>query len=155
MPILPVPPVVADTAELDSPCTCFRLRKLSRTLSQRYDAALAPAGLNINQYSILRRADRTRHTMGSLASELGMDRTTLSRDLKHLLDAGWLRTVAGDDARQKVIALTATGKRVLSRAYPLWRDVQTEVEALVGGVPALAALHAELDAATMRLDTRA
>ena len=36
-----------------SPCTCFRMRKLTRLMSQRYDRRLAAAGINVNQYSIL------------------------------------------------------------------------------------------------------
>lgn len=140
------------TAAPASPCTCFRLRKLSRLLSQRYDAALAPAGLNVNQYSILRRAERTPHAVGSLAIDLGMDRTTLSRDLRPLVDAGWLRVdAAKDDARRKRIVVTAAGRRAIARARPLWRKAQAEVEALVGGGGALAALHAGIDLATARV----
>lgn len=148
----PTPPAPADDpAAMGSPCTCFRLRKLSRMLSQRYDAALAPAGLNVNQYSILRRADRAPHSVGSLAAELGMDRSTLSRDLKHLVDAGWLRSVACEDARRRRLVVTASGKRRIARAHPLWRTIQAEVEALVGGQGALASLHAQIDAATARV----
>lgn len=134
-----------------SHCTCFRLRKLSRLLSQRYDAALAPAGINVNQLSILRRADHAPRTIGSLAAELGMDRTTLTRDLRHLVDARWIRLVPGDDARQKRIVVTAAGRRAVERAIPLWRVAQDAVDGLLGE-PALARLHADLDAATLRLD---
>ncbi|WP_238346049.1 MarR family winged helix-turn-helix transcriptional regulator [Luteimonas saliphila] len=152
MYMAPTPPAPADDpATTGSPCTCFQLRKLSRLLSQRYDAALAPAGLNVNQYSILRRADRAPHSVGSLAAELGMDRSTLSRDLKHLVDAGWLRSVACEDARRRRLVVTASGKRRIARAHPLWRTVQAEVEALVGGHGALANLHAQIDAATARV----
>ncbi len=148
------PPLPDKASAFVSPCTCFRLRKLSRLLSQRYDAALAPAGLNINQYSILRRAERTPHAIGSLAGELGMDRTTLSRDLRPLADAGWLRLVAGnDDARRRRIVVTAAGRRAIARAEPLWREAQAEIETLVGGGVALSALHAGIDAATARVDT--
>lgn len=137
-----------------SACTCFRLRKLSRMLSQRYDAALAPAGINVNQLSILRRADHAPHTIGALAAGLGMDRTTLTRDLKHLIDARWIRLAPGDDARQKRIVVTAMGKRTVERALPLWRKVQGEVDGLLGH-PALARLHADLDTAMQRLERTA
>ena len=143
----------ADTPlPIASPCTCFRLRKLSRLLTQRYDAALAPAGLNVNQYSILRRADRLPQSITSLAIELGMERSTLSRDLKHLVDAGWLRMAAGDDARSKRVQVTAAGKRRMARALPLWREAQAGMQALLGGALALAALHAGVDAATARVE---
>lgn len=132
-------------------CTCFRLRKLSRLLSQRYDAALAPAGINVNQFSILRRADHAPRTIGELAAELGMDRTTLSRDLKHLVDARWIRLAAGNDARKKRIVVTASGKRTIARALPRWRAAQDEVGAVVGPA-ALSALHDGLDDATRRIE---
>lgn len=134
-----------------SPCTCFRARKLGRLLSQRYDAALAPAGLNVNQYSILRRAARGGHSIGTLAGELGMERSTLSRDLRHLVDAGWLTMAAGEDARRRHVLLTPAGRRRLTRARPLWEAVQSEVEARLGGHYALAALHAGIDAAIDRM----
>lgn len=147
------PPATAKARAFASPCTCFRLRKLSRLLSQRYDAALAPAGLNVNQYSILRRADRTPHAIGSLAVELGMDRTTLSRDLRPLVDGDWVRLVAVDgDARRRRIVVTAAGRRAIARAYPLWRKAQAEVGDLIGGDDALAALHAGIDGATARVE---
>jgi DNA-binding MarR family transcriptional regulator len=133
-----------------STCTCFRLRKFSRLLSQRYDAALAPAGLNVNQLSILRRADHAPHTVGSLARELGMERSTLSRDLKHVAGNGWVRMATGEDARQKRIVVTAAGRRVIARALPLWRQVQEATRSRVGE-DALERLHADLDAALARL----
>lgn len=133
-----------------SACTCFRLRKFSRLLSQRYDAALAPAGLNVNQFSILRRADHAPHTVGSLAVELGMERSTLSRDLKHLVANGWVRMARGEDARQKRIVVTAAGRRAIARATPLWRDAQAATGECVGQA-ALDRLHADLDTALQRL----
>ena len=135
-----------------SQCTCFRLRKLSRLLSQRYDAALAPAGINVNQLSILRRAHHAPRTIGALAAELGMERSTLSRDLRHMVDAGWVRLAAGDDARQKRIVVTAAGKRTIERAIPLWQVAQAGLGAQVG-TSALAKLHGELDAAMQRLES--
>jgi DNA-binding MarR family transcriptional regulator len=133
-----------------SACTCFRLRKFSRLLSLRYDAALAPAGLNVNQFSILRRADHAPHSIGSLATELGMERSTLSRDLKHLVANGWVRMATGGDARQKRIVVTAAGRRAIARAAPLWRDAQAATGERVGQA-ALEKLHADLDAALERL----
>ncbi len=133
-------------------CTCFRLRKLGRLLSQRYDAALAPAGINVNQFSILRRADRTAHTIGKLAQELGMDRTTLTRDLKHLVDAQWVRLAIGEDSRQKRVVVTAAGKRVITRALPLWQATQDAVESGIGS-SALAQLHASLDHLTRHMES--
>ena len=133
-----------------SPCTCFRMRKLTRLMSQRYDRRLSAAGLNLNQYSILRRIGDQARTVGDLARELGMDRTTLSRDLKPLLAAGWIEPVEGADARQRPVRATTAGRRAVAKAMPLWRAVQDEIETLLGG-ERTARLHAQLDFALTRL----
>ncbi|MNK40206.1 MarR family protein [compost metagenome] len=129
-----------------SPCTCFRLRRASRQLSQMYDSHLAPVGLSLNAYSILRRAPRPRQ-LGELANALGMDRTTLSRNLKPLLAAGWLQEQRGPDARQRLIVITARGSALLRRARPLWQRAQDQVEAAFGAMPTqrLNALLDQLD----------
>jgi DNA-binding MarR family transcriptional regulator len=130
------------------------MRKLTRLMSQRDDRRLATAGINLNQYSILRRIGRQTRTVGELARELGMDRTTLSRDLKPLLAHGWVEQVAGDDARQRPLRVAAAGISALKQAMPLWRDAQDEIETLLGSQRTLR-LHAQLDEAIQRLDRKA
>ncbi|RDY69738.1 MarR family winged helix-turn-helix transcriptional regulator [Lysobacter soli] len=141
-----------DTALPASLCTCFRLRKLSRLVTQRYDRELAASGLNLNQYSILRRAARTPQTVGALAREIGMDRTTLSRDLKPLAAAGWIELASSeDDARAKLVRVKPAGRRVLARAQPLWRKAQDEIDARLGAA-GVNALHTHLDRAMARME---
>ncbi|GAB3389257.1 MarR family winged helix-turn-helix transcriptional regulator [Lysobacter fragariae] len=136
-------------------CTCFRLRKLSRLVSQRYDRELAAAGLNINQYSILRRASREPRPITSLARELGMDRTTLTRDLKPLVGNGWIALVQGaTDARQRCISVTSAGKDALDTALPLWRKAQDAVDAMLGPT-GVGALHDHLDNALQQIEGHA
>ncbi len=135
-----------------TPCTCFRLRKLSRLMSQRYDRRLAIAGLNINQYSLLRRAGIEPRAIGELAREMGMDRTTLTRDLKPLAAAGWVDIAAGEDARRRVVKVTAAGRRAIAKAKPLWREAQDEIEGLIGDT-GTQRLHRQLDAAIRQLQT--
>ncbi|MCD9028234.1 MarR family transcriptional regulator [Luteimonas sp. BDR2-5] len=133
------------------PCSCHRLRKLTRLMTQRYDHALAPAGINVNQYAILRRAGQQPRPVGELAAALGMDRSTLSRDLKHLTAAGWARLAPSKtDARQRLVELTPSGRRVLGVAEPLWRDAQLRIERQLG-LDGVAHLHAALDHATRTL----
>jgi DNA-binding MarR family transcriptional regulator len=132
------------------PCTCFRLRRAARRLSQIYDTHLAPAGLSLNAYSILRHAPQPR-LLGELAEALGMDRTTLTRNLKPLLQAGWLQEQRGDDARQRLITITPAGKACLRRARPLWQRAQDEVEATFGPSPT-ARLNTLLDQLDHALD---
>jgi len=133
-----------------SPCTCFHLRRATRRVSQIYDHALAAVDLGVNQYSMLRRLQARPLPLGVLAEQLGMDRTTLNRNLRPLLEAGLLQEARGDDARQRLIDLSSPGRQKLRSALPHWRQAQRTVETLFGA-SATQSLHGAL----ARLATRA
>lgn len=135
---------------LRSPCTCFHLRRATRRVTQIYDRELAAVELSLNQYSILRRAGESPRTLGSLADELGMDRTTLTRNLKPLLAAGLLVETRGEDARQRLLQLSDTGRQRLAAARPHWQRAQRIIDEAFGG-EAVARLHADLETLTERL----
>ncbi len=89
--------------------------------------------------------------LGVLASRLAMDRTTLSRELTPLLEAGLL-TAATDvnDRRRRVVAITRTGAALVGRARPLWARAQKEVAGDFGVARTeelIAELHALVGAA--------
>ena len=65
---------------------------------------------------LLRRLGDRARTIGDLSGELGMDRTTLSRDLKPLLGNAWVESVTSEDARQRPVRTTAAGRRALAKA---------------------------------------
>jgi DNA-binding MarR family transcriptional regulator len=113
-----------DAPEL-GPCACSQVRKLARKLSSWYDAVLAPENLTITQYSLLAniaRAGQLTHT--ALADKLGMERTTLTRNLRPLARAKLVVAATGLDRRQHLLQLTAAGKRKLYRSLPLWEEAQ-------------------------------
>ena len=108
-------------------CTCFRLRGLTRKVTQFYDRLLAPSGLTVNQYSLMahvRRHPRAAPTVSDLAQDLFTDRTTLTRNLKPLIAAGLLVVGDGPDGRSKAVRLTAAGERAFQAARPLWKQAQ-------------------------------
>ena len=118
-------------------CTCARVRRLARRVTQVYDRALAPAGLRVTQFSLLSTL-RANDAMpiGRLAIALDMDRTTLTRNLKPLLDAGYVSLdVTQADARTQVAALTRAGRRQLAIAGDAWLNAQREINAVLGGGP--------------------
>jgi DNA-binding MarR family transcriptional regulator len=133
-------------------CTCARLRRLNRRVTAVYDRALAPLGLRVTQYSLLaslRRAPAL--TLTELAAVLDMDRTTLTRNLKPLSEAGWveLHTDAAD-TRARRVQLTGAGAARLDAARPLWRRAQDEVNTTLGRAQ-VAQLHALVDEVLPRL----
>jgi DNA-binding MarR family transcriptional regulator len=136
---------VPDTPPRITGCTCDRLRKLARRLTQRYDAHLAPTGLRLTQYSLLAHlVHGGAATMSALADRLEMDRTTLTRNLRPLADAGLVAMDPGRDARARVVSISAKGRTTWHAAREQWRRAQQDVnEAL--GVERVAELHAVLD----------
>jgi DNA-binding MarR family transcriptional regulator len=119
----------------------------SRVVTRRYDRALAPAGLSAASYSILARLDAEGSmALGELAARLALERTTLSRELRPLVDAGLAR-LDGDpgDRRRRLVELAPAGSRALARARPRWAAAQEELAAEFGGDRA-DALRGELHA---------
>lgn len=130
-----------------SPCVCTSLRMASRVVTRHYDRALAPTGLTTPRYSILSRTSREGPlALGELAARLAMDRTTLTRELAPLVDAGLLTAAPSpEDRRRRVVAVTRKGARLLERARPLWAAAQDDLAAQFG-VRRTDALMSELHA---------
>ena len=116
-------------------CTCFGLRKAARAVTQMYDQALKPTGLRATQLSLLVSVEHSGpRGMSELAEQLVMDRTTLTRNLKPLLDRGLLKSVEGSDRRRRPIAITANGRSALAQALPYWREAQARMTGGLGRV---------------------
>ena len=105
----------------------------------RYDAALRSLGITIGQLDMLVTVmDLERASPSELARALVMERSTVSRNLARLEDAGLVR-VADVDAHKQVVRLTRSGRRLIERAYEPWREVQADLRSDIGaeGVHAL------------------
>ncbi len=114
--------------EMPGNCTCFNLRKATRAVTQMYDEALKPCGLRATQFSLLSAvASSGPIGVSELAKKLVTDRTTLTRNLKPLLNRKLLQVVDGADARQRPVELTPQGRDTLAQAQPLWHAVQTRM----------------------------
>jgi len=126
-------PHSANAPALSAACACGRLRRAARALTQRYDDAMAPAGLRVTQFSLLRTLARGGPArISELAAQQLLDRTALSRNLDPLLEKGFVAVAAGRDARTREVALTARGATVLRRAERYWKDAQDEVVRRIG-----------------------
>jgi hypothetical protein len=100
-----------------SPCLCNALRQASRAVSRLYDEELRGVGLRTTQYSLLRYlkhcGEVRQRDLGALTS---LDETTLTRNLRPLIDAGWVAVDAGEDRREKLVSLTVAEDRT-PRSY--------------------------------------
>jgi DNA-binding MarR family transcriptional regulator len=123
---------MAETPEPLLGCTCFKLRKLTRAMSRLYDQHMASVGLKTTQYSLLANAARAALPVAELAELLGMDRTTLTRNLKPLLDAGWVVLMPGQDSSQRIVTITDDGRAKVKQAFVVWRQAQAAVEHQLG-----------------------
>jgi DNA-binding MarR family transcriptional regulator len=138
-------------------CTCMRLRRASRQITQLYDQHLAVVGLTASQFGLLARlhgASLRGHAavpIGVLAEQHGMDPTTLTRNIKLLVAAKLVRDGRdATDRRVRTVALTEAGRKALNRAMPQWRKAQQQVEAALGTEPMLA-FNGLLDLSNARL----
>ena len=135
----------ASAASRGSHCTHDALRRLMRRLSTHYDARLRTIGLKTTQYSLLARVGWLGPVRPvDLAEAMGLDASTLSRNLKPLAQAGWLRQAAGPDARSRLVSLTDEGRTKLAEARVLWRQAQASLNEILGK-DRVAALHALVD----------
>ena len=138
-----------------SGCTCNRLRKLTRRITQHYDAHLAPAGLRVTQYSLLAQLSSAGPaTMSALAELLDMDRTTLTRNLKPLVDGGLVEVDTGADARERLVGITDAGREARRAAHEHWRRAQDELNRALG-VGQVGELHALLEGALSKFNESA
>lgn len=141
---------MADLIETPLGCTCFKLRKLTRAMSRVYDHHMAAVGLKTTQYSVLKNVGQEALPVAELADRLGIERTTMTRNLKPLIEAGWISLEAGADSRQRIVTITDAGRAKVRQAYHAWRAAQTEFETLIGAA-AVRTLHAQLDATLHQL----
>ncbi len=119
------PPEKWDLPSDFGPCSCSQLRRTARKVSSLYDAALASAGLTVTQHAILVNIARPRQiSRTDLAHRLGMDRTTLTRNLRPLEAAALVVSAPSTDRRERLLALSPAGLRRLRRSYDLWEKAQ-------------------------------
>lgn len=113
-------------------CYCASSRRIARTLTARYDAALAPAGLTAAQFETLNVLNALGAASGrKLVDTLAVDKTTLSRNLQSMVAAKFvLAKQDGNDTRQQQYSLAAEGRKKLAKAMPLWQAIHDETEAL-------------------------
>lgn len=134
-----------DTAVKPQGCTNLKLRQLMRRVAQHYDAEVGKTGLRGTQYSLLSYVARLGPLRPvDLAREMKIDASTLTRNLRPLIDAGWLRMDAGPDARSRLVSVTDAGREKRSEAQRRWRVAQEAMNVRLGASRVMA-LHALLD----------
>ena len=130
-------------------CFCLASRQAARRITRLYGSCMQQSGIRATQFTILSQLMlRGEMPIGKLASILGMERTTLTRNLTLLERQKWISIKAGDDPRSRMIAITAQGRGMVRRGFPYWSKAQAEVGKMLGAdgqaaLKLLAARHLE------------
>lgn len=134
-----------DTAVKPQGCTNIKLRQLTRRVARYYEAEVGKIGLKNTQYSLLSHVYKLGPLRpGDLARAMKIEPSTLTRNLKPLIAAGWLSLDAGTDGRSRLVSITDTGREKRQEAQRRWRVAQESVNQALG-VERVIELHALLD----------
>lgn len=114
-------------------CTNLRLRQLMRRVAQLYDVEMAKAGLKTTQFSLLSHILKLGPLRpGELALKMKFTPSTLTRNLKPLIDAGWVSLTAGSDARSRTVTITPAGQAKRQEALQHWKAAQESLNRRLG-----------------------
>ena len=133
-------------------CTNLKLRMLGRRVAAVYDAEVGQTGLKGTQYSLLSHVVRLGPVPGGeLARLMSLSPSSLSRSLRPLIEAGWVRLGTGADERTRPVEATEAGRAKRAEAQRRWRVAQEAINRRLGPERVIA-LHALLDEAMTCLD---
>jgi DNA-binding MarR family transcriptional regulator len=126
---------LAATHRVRDACLCLHVQRAARSLARRFDELFRPLDLTHGQFSLLMSLNRPEPpSIGSVAELLAMDRTTLTANLKPLERRGFVKvSVDKADKRGRRLTITAAGRALLCKAFPIWEQGHTELEQLVTG----------------------
>ena len=114
-------------------CLCLHVQRAARALARRFDEVLRPLELTNGQFSLLMSLNRPEPpSIGNVADLLAMDRTTLTANLKPLERRGLVKVaVDKEDKRSRRLTITASGRALLAKAFPLWQRAHADTERLI------------------------
>jgi DNA-binding MarR family transcriptional regulator len=119
--------------EVASSCLCQKARNAARTLTRFYDSHFAGTSIEPTQFNMLVAIRLMEPVpLGKVADQLGLERTTLTRNLALLERDGLVEVVRGDDARSRQLSLTAAGRRTLQKSLQNWKQAQDAAISILG-----------------------
>ena len=112
-------------------CAGWNARLAARRITQFLEKRMIGSGLTIAQFGLMAQiATASDDTLGALADRLGLDQSSLSRNLHALERDGLLEiAIVERDQRKRVVWLTEKGARRLEAAVPVWRSAHAALAA--------------------------
>lgn len=110
-------------------CACSEVRRVARLVTQFYSRVMGP-DIEPPQFVLLSALD----ALGAcgpavLGRKLGIDKTTLSRNLALMEKKGWVESTATADARERHRTLAPAGAKILAATKPRWAEAQSRLRA--------------------------
>jgi DNA-binding MarR family transcriptional regulator len=135
-------------------CVCFNLRRVTRLVTQFYDSELRRHGIRPTQGSILASLQaKDKWTMAELSDWLGMDRTTLVRNLRPLQRDGLVEAGGGGRGKLVELAITAKGRKQIEKLTPAWKSAQSAAVKTLGE-KRWSAIFSDLETAALALNKK-
>ncbi len=116
-----------------SGCINSKIRRLHRMLNRMYMKQFKPFGIQGSMLPILFIIGKRKEVnQKTLADQLVLDQSTMSRDLKKLSTKGWIHIEKGADPRHSVLSLTREGYLLLEAISPVWEKLHHSVSKTIG-----------------------
>jgi len=133
-------------------CVCFNLRWVARAVTQFYDAEMRRHGIRPTQGTILSSLQaRDSWNMAELSDWLGMERTTLVRNLRPLQRDGFVKAVGGGRGNRVELTITTKGRKQIDKLTPAWKSAQRAAVKTLGE-KRWSAILSDLEAAALALN---
>ncbi|MBW8864997.1 MAG: winged helix-turn-helix transcriptional regulator [Verrucomicrobia bacterium] len=135
-------------------CVCFNLRRVTRVVTQFYDAEMRRYGIRPTQGSILASLiAKDSWNMAELSDWLGMERTTLVRNLRPLQRDGFVKAVGGGRGNRVELTITPKGRNQVEKLTPAWKSAQSAAVKTLGE-QRWSAILSDLETATSALNKK-
>jgi DNA-binding MarR family transcriptional regulator len=129
----PASPSADDCTLMNQSCLSLNLRWAARNVTRHYEQALEKASISATQLPIVAAVHAMEMpSLATLAENLDLERSTVSREVKILVRDGLLELTPGRDGRTKEVHLTRKGVTTLARAIPLWKEAHAELQEMIG-----------------------
>jgi len=125
-------------------CIGYRIRLLSRVITNIYDRALQPLGLKANQVNILTMLSYLGHASSAdISREFVMEKSTVSRTVERMKNNGWINVDDHGGGPSQIITVTTKGRELMAAAHAHWKKAQKQATELLGeeGVATILKLH--------------
>jgi DNA-binding MarR family transcriptional regulator len=140
--------LAADMRAVVQICAGMNARLAARRITRFLETRMRKTELSFAQFSLMSHIAAARDdTIGALAEGLGLDQSTLSRNLRGLERAGLVEiAIVEKDLRRRAVWLTEKGALRLEAALPVWRRAHTALSAIIqpGEIQRVAAVAAAL-----------